>query len=172
MGRPKKAANASRSNGARANNKGKPTSTSKDNLGAGWSPGGTYVVYGRTQGHHKGDIYYQSEQNIVEHCMSVGKRLTFASAPLEQGSHYSDEKSKAREHRHPTRVKQRAVKLLQQCVGMTAAEKIAKLKKATHTSKVPIKYLETNDHPRMLLRQPWSCYTPFEYAQRYMYRNL
>ena len=140
MGRPRKAAKASRANGAQAQNKGKAVDV-KDECFGGYSPGGTYVVSTTKVRRQmaKGEVRrceLGCEKDVFTFCLYHGKCLDF-----DEGSARKDRRSKdGVDLERWDAAKEEAVKLLKRVADKPQRTKLATLRKLARGAEVPIKF--------------------------------
>ena len=146
MGRPSKAKQASRNNGAHANNKGKAVNVKKELFG-GYSPGGSYVIktvdVRRTMA--KGEVRRHElgcEHDVFTFCLYHSKFLRFDEGE-ERNEDEKDEATWDEGRVVPSRwraASARATQMLKQCADWSPQEKMAQLRKRTKGAKVRIKF--------------------------------
>ena len=144
MGRPKKAAHASRANGAMASNKGKAVDVKKELFG-GFDDEGRYVIsvvdVRRTMA--KGEVRVREvgcEHDVFTYCLYHGDFEHI------NGGDDSDGKGKRRMYngtvdadRWDAAAKQARI-MLKECADAAPKAKITKLRKLTKGAKAPIKF--------------------------------
>ena len=156
MGRPKKAAVASRANGGRAKNKGtrvcKPIWMLHVRYAYDLRPP-YYTVSARPQTYADiGMLHYVKPSDIAEKELKVfefccrnrrrGSGLRFALGASDKKQRLAVVRA---EKRQEEAAQAKAVQLFNQCAGMDTLAKLAKLKKITHGSELPIRFPDLED---------------------------
>ena len=141
MGRPKKSAQASRTNGAKAKNKGLAVNVNMELFG-GFSDDGTYVIKPTPVRREmaKGEVRRRvsgCERDVFTYCLYHGTFLRFdeGSAPKK--------KMKWASGVDPVRweaAEERALVMLEQCKDLSPQQKIAKLRKRMKGSSAKVKF--------------------------------
>ena len=144
MGRPKKAAQASRRNGARATNKGKATNVKKELFG-GYSPRGSYVIKSTEvrRKMSKGEVRRHElgcEHDVFTFCLYHGKFLRFDEGELGSGKAKPATTKAGVDLQRWQEARDKATLMLEQCADQDPRSKMAKLRKRTMGAKVAIKF--------------------------------
>ena len=140
MGRPKKAALASRANGSRATNKGKLVHAKKELFG-GYDNRGKYVIMTIQVPRKvaKGEVLrreFGCELDVFTFCLYHGKFARFDDGK-------SRDKKLWKSGVDPDRweaARERAKKMVEQCANLDPQSKMATLRKLTKDSKEPIRF--------------------------------
>jgi len=143
IGRPRKATQASRANGALAKNKGKPVDV-KEELFGGFDKDDSYVI--RTvkvrRQMAKGEIRRHElgcEANVFTYCLYHGNFVHFEDGDQRDGQRKRVWESGVDADRWEAAAK-RARQMLEQCADASPRAKIAKLRKLVKGAKVRIKF--------------------------------